>query len=314
MDTNIQHKNYRIKDFIINFIITPLVTLPIFIVLHKIIPDFDVQFNLDRILLFILLLTGFEILFNLFNKVAYAALILMVSIIIFGTIRGKYGAVDVFFAYRNMFINILEKPNKEEFNLISILPNPLKKDVIKAINYDNDTVRNFAVQTAGKFFSEYKTRGYYSNYRTIIQSFSIFKEINNNWNYVHDPKSREYFARASETINNHKGDPNNYFSGDCDDHAILMVACITAIGGSARLVWTEGHMYPELCIGDESDIEDIVYLIRYELFVKEINAIEDKQIYYHIEADNKIWLNLDYTEHFPGGKFHNEVTIDVYEP
>ena len=36
--------------------------------------------------------------------------------------------------------------------------------------------------------------------RSLIQSFSIFKEINNNWVYVSDPAGEEYFASAEETI------------------------------------------------------------------------------------------------------------------
>jgi hypothetical protein len=34
----------------------------------------------------------------------------------------------------------------------------------------------------------------YSDYRTLIQCFAVFKEINSRWNYVSDPKDGDYIA------------------------------------------------------------------------------------------------------------------------
>ena len=69
-----------------------------------------------------------------------------------------------------------------------------------------------------------------------------------------------------------------HFSGDCDDHAILMAACIRAIGGTPRLIHTGGHIYPEMLIGNKADLELAILLIKDNLFVKES---EGKQIHYH---------------------------------
>ena len=80
----------------------------------------------------------------------------------------------------------------------------------------------------------------------MIQCFAVFKEINTRWNYVNDPKGQEYIAYASESL--------QHFSGDCDDHAILMTACIKAIGGTARIIHTGGHLYPEMLIGNKNDL------------------------------------------------------------
>ena len=121
------------------------------------------------------------------------------------------------------------------------------------------------------------------------------KEINNNWNYVSDPKGREYIADASESL--------LYFSGDCDDHSILMAACVKAIGGTPRLIHTGGHIYPEILIGDKADLETVNYLIKMVLFVKESKG---KQIHYHIDERGQVWLNLDYTSNYPGGPFMSE--------
>jgi transglutaminase-like putative cysteine protease len=58
----------------------------------------------------------------------------------------------------------------------------------------------------------------YSDYRTLIQCFAVFKEINSRWNYVSDPKTETILQ--PQTL--------SYFSGDCDDHSILMAASVRA--------------------------------------------------------------------------------------
>jgi transglutaminase-like putative cysteine protease len=93
-----------------------------------------------------------------------------------------------------------------------------------------------------------KIKGY-SDYRTLIQCFAVFKEINSRWNYVSDPKDGDYIATASESL--------SYFSGDCDDHSILMAASVRAIGGTPRLIHTKGHIYPEILIGTLNDLETV---------------------------------------------------------
>jgi hypothetical protein len=73
----------------------------------------------------------------------------------------------------------------------------------------------------GHFKKLQNIKGYY---RTLIQCFAVFKEINR-WNYVSDPKT-ETIATASESL--------SYFSGDCDDHSILMAASV--MRGTPRLI------------------------------------------------------------------------------
>lgn len=131
--------------------------------------------------------------------------------------------------------------------------------------------------------------------RVMIQCFAVFKEIRNNWNYVNDPNGSEYIAPASESL--------QHFSGDCDDHAILMAACIKAIGGTPRIIHTGGHLYPEMLIGSQRELETATYYIKEVLFAKESH---NQQIHYHIDERGQIWLNLDYTATYPGGKFMSE--------
>ena len=125
---------------------------------------------------------------------------------------------------------------------------------------------------------------------------------------VSDPAGTEYFAAASETINQQQIDGK--FNGDCDDHAILMAACLKFVGAEVRLVRTTHHIYPELRIGSKNELDKAIFLIRHKLFVKESKS---KSVYYHVDQNGVIWLNFDYTGRAPGGKFLQEDIIGVLE-
>ena len=85
-----------------------------------------------------------------------------------------------------------------------------------------------------------------------------------------------------------------------------MAACVKSIGGTPRLIHTDGHIYPEILIGSKKDLEKIIYLIKQELFV---NESKKQVIHYHIDERNQIWLNLDYTAKYPGGPFMHEIIL-----
>ena len=82
-----------------------------------------------------------------------------------------------------------------------------------------------------------------------------------------------------------------------------MAAGIKAVGGIPRLIHTNDHIYPEMLIGTKRDLQNINFLIRKVLFVEESRG---KQFHYHIDERGQIWLNLDYTASYPGGKFMSE--------
>ena len=212
--------------------------------------------------------------------------------LIYGTLFAEYGFQRVFEDYRSMIFSMQEDPHPQDLIISKLLPFPNKSKIIDAVNFTNPKVRNFALYATTKHFKDIKG---HAKDRKLIQCFAVFKEIKQRWNYVNDPKGQEYIAAASESI--------QHFSGDCDDHAILMSACIKAIGGTPRIIHTGGHMYPEMLIGDKNDLETAVYLIKEVLFVEES---KNKEIHYHIDERGKIWLNLDYTAKFPGGPFMKE--------
>lgn len=285
----------RIKkpwDSVIILVLNVLIAVPVFIIIHQNIIDPEWYFQIDRIILFIIIVTLIQLILRLLRTIIIICIALYLIALIFGSLSGNYGFNSVYEDYRNMVYGMSDNPNPQDIILSKLLPFPNKTKILNSVQYDNPNVRNFAVMATTKHFKE--VRGY-SKYRTIIQSFAVFKEINGRWNYVNDPKGRDYIAKSSESI--------RYFSGDCDDHSILMAACVKSIGGTPRLIHTGGHIYPEILVGDKSDLETVNYLIKKVLFVKES---AHKQIHYHIDERGQVWLNLDYTATYPGGPFMSE--------
>lgn len=279
-------------DDVIIFILNILIAIPTFIIVHQNTIEFNWSFNLDRILLFILILVINQLILRLLKTIIIAFIVLYIIALFFGSAIGKYGFSSIFEDYRFMIYSMSDSPNPQDLIISKLLPFPNKSKIINAIEYENPKVRSFSLMATSKYFKE--VRGY-PKYRTIIQCFAIFKEINRRWNYVSDPKGKDYIAEATESL--------LYLSGDCDDHSVLMAACIKSIGGTPRLIHTGGHIYPEILIGYSTDLETINYLIKKVLFV---NESEGKKIHYHIDERNQIWLNLDYTAKYPGGPFMSE--------
>ncbi len=280
-------------DNIIIFVLNILIAIPVFIIIHQNIIDPNWYFHIDRILLFILVVVIIQLVLRLMKTIIILCIALYLIALIYGSLFGNYGFNSVFEDYRSMVYSMSEDPNPQDIIISKLLPFPNKSKILNAIEYDNPKVRNFALLATTKYFRNVKG---YSEYRRQIQSFAVFKEIQRRWNYVSDPKGKEYIARATESL--------IHFSGDCDDHAILMAACVRAVGGTPRLIHTGGHIYPEVLIGNKkSDLEAINYLIKEVLFKEESKG---KEIHYHIDERGQIWLNLDYTATYPGGPFMSE--------
>lgn len=285
----------RIKkpwDNVIIFVLNILIAIPVFIIIHQNIIDPNWYFQIDRILLFIAIVAIIQLILRLLRTIIIVCIAIYLIVLVFGSLSGNYGFASIFEDYNYMIYSMSDSPNPQDLILSKLLPFPNKSKIIAAVEYENPKIRNFAIKATTKDFKD--IRGY-AKYRTIIQCFAVFKEINSNWNYVSDPKGRDYIAKATESL--------QYLSGDCDDHSVLMAACVKSIGGTPRLIHTGGHIYPEILIGDKNDLETINYLIKKVLFVKESKG---KQIHYHIDERGQIWLNLDYTATYPGGPFMSE--------
>ena len=279
-------------DTIIILTLNVLILVPVFIILHQNLVDPEWPFHLDRILLFLTIIVLVQLLFQLIKKFLFVVLIVYLLFLAWGTLFQGYGFTAVYEDYRSMIYAMSENPNPQDVIISKLLPFPNKSKVLKAIEYNKPEVRNFALTATTKHFRDVKG---FREYRQMIQCFAVFKEVQSRWNYVNDPKNREYIATASESL--------QHFSGDCDDHAILMAALIRSVGGTPRLIHTKAHMYPEMLIGTKADLENAIYLIKEVLFVKESKG---KEIHYHIDERGNVWLNLDYTAKYPGGPFMSE--------
>lgn len=279
-------------DDVIIFVLNILIAIPVFIIVHQNLINPNWFLNIDRVVLFIVMVVVIQIILRFLRTIIIFCIILYVLVLIYGSTIGNYGFNSVFEDYNSILYTMSDNPYPQDIIIAKLLPFPNKSKIINAIEYQNPKVRNFAIMATSKHFKDVKG---YSDYRTIIQCFAVFKEINSRWNYVSDPKARDYIATATESL--------LYFSGDCDDHSILMAATIKSIGGTPRLIHTTGHIYPEILIGSLTDLEKVNFLIKNVLFTAESS---NKKLFYHVDERGQIWMNLDYTATYPGGPFLSE--------
>jgi hypothetical protein len=288
-------QKFRVKkpwDDVIILILNILIALPLFIILHQNLINPNWFLNIDRVVLFVGMVIVIQIILRLLRTIIIVCILLYLILLIYGSTIGNYGFNNVYEDYNSMMYTMSYNPYPQDIIIAKLLPFPNKSKIINAIEYQNPKIRNFAIKATSEHFKEIKG---YSEYRTIIQCFAVFKEINSRWNYVSDPKAGDYIATATESL--------LYFSGDCDDHSILMAASVRSIGGTPRLIHTKGHIYPEILIGSQTDLEAINFLIKNELFPIESSG---KKLYYHVDERGQIWMNLDYTAKYPGGPFMSE--------
>ena len=294
-------KQHKIRRVIL--IITGLLTiLPLAPVINRYLPPVLLgSWNFDLIISLLLagLLTW--IVLRLFRFLLIPAIVFLGIVLFYNQLTNGYGFKSMLNDYRSMVENNWGNNDKKEKNLVvtaSFFDGPLTKTVKSLqskVDYRDSIVRNFAVKHSLDYFDEYHMK-----YGSMVRLLSLFKYINSTFKYVSDSERDEYFATPRETILNGLG-------GDCDDHTLLMVSCLKAIGGHLRMVLTEGHLYPELLCGDKKSFERMQQAIVY-LFGNE--AIDN--MYYH-EQNGQYWINLDYSAKYPGGPYVSEIAYAIIE-
>lgn len=164
--------------------------------------------------------------------------------------------------------------------------------VAASIDPAHPRTRNLAVQIAASAGGPFR----------VEQVARVWSHVRREWRYVSDPRGGEYFATASETI-------ENGLAGDCDDFATVVIAMLHAIGGQARMVMVDGdgggHAYAEVCL--ESEPHEVAR--RLAAFyagndAPERVALED--IHYRSDTACPVWLNLDWNARAPGGHYGRE--------
>ncbi|MEI7961238.1 MAG: transglutaminase-like domain-containing protein [archaeon] len=81
----------------------------------------------------------------------------------------------------------------------------------------------------------------------INQLADLYIWMKNNISYVNDPIHQEYFASASETLNDK--------AGDCEDQAILVSSLIQSVGGTSKVVLAPscGHAFASVFISTKKE-------------------------------------------------------------
>jgi hypothetical protein len=292
----------RIASSFILTVVSALITLPLFVIVYRYVPDIIIPIGeglrIDHILTFVAIFAVIRLFVALIRFFLYGLLIMMLFVMIVGQISGKYGFTKVFSDYVDLISFVGTNPIKIPFLASNKTTIKDADKILAAIDYRNPTVRDFAVSSSLQYFAKAK---YDEKFRNVVKYFSVFKTLSK-WQYVNDPKGDDYFAKASESV--------KLMSGDCDDYTILMAASIKAIGGEVRLVRTLTHLYPEVKVCSKEDFPAIIVLIKRQLFYKESLG---GRIYFHSDEFENIWLNFDYTEIYPGGKFMSEEIVGILE-
>ncbi len=299
---NYSEDKYGSTRKVLLVIISILTVLPLAPLINRYIPPIMIgSWNLDLTISIALAAVFTWLILRLFRFLLIPAVALLVLVLLYNQLTNGYGFGRILTDYKTMVEKNWGRKSQKEIDLVlnpSFFEGPLTKTVKSLqskVDSQDSVVRNFAVRHSLDYFDEYHTK-----YGPIVRQLSLFKYINAQFKYVSDSQRDEYFATARETIENGMG-------GDCDDHTILMVSTLKAIGGHCRMVLTEGHLYPELYCGDEKSFERMQQAIIH-LFSDQ--AIDN--IYYH-EQNGQYWINLDYTARYPGGPYLSEKAFAIID-
>jgi hypothetical protein len=273
-----------------------LIIIPLSPLICRFIPPIMLgSYNIDMLLAVLSAIVFVRLLLWLVRPLIIPAFVLLMALLIFNQFAGRYGFNNVFDDYKTLAIANWEVRNQKQTDLLSINPGLFENDNSKGtreikskVHIRDSVVRNFSVKHSLDYFKEYQGK-----YGMLTRHLSLFKYINTNFNYVPDAQRDEYFATAKETI-------QDGLAGDCDDHSILMASSLMSIGAKCRLVVIEGHMYPEMYVGDKKDFEVIQQAV-----VQLFDEQKVKNIYYHENA-GEYWINMDYTARHPGGPYMND--------
>jgi len=159
-----------------------------------------------------------------------------------------------------------------------------------AVDYTHPVTNSFARSCV--------KREHAGNYN-IAQICDIWDTCNSNWVYISDPYAHfDRFFSASETINAN-------LRGDCDDFAVLLAACIRAIGGTAVIMRerTQGVGHAYTCVYIGSDIDTASVNLRYVLhrYSLPIETVDSMWLFkFNAHPEWGCWMSLDWHAPHPG--------------
>jgi hypothetical protein len=296
-------KHYRTTREILTQITGILIIIPLAPFICRFIqPVMLGEWNIDLILAIIVSIIFVRMLTWLIKPMVFAVFIVLFSLLLFNQFRNRYTFYNVLSDYKSLVKQTWTVREQKEADALSLNPHLFEnvygkttRLVKEKVQYQDSVVRNFSVKYSLAYFKEYELK-----YGLLTRYFSLFKYINVNFKYVPDAQKDEYYAAPRETILNGLG-------GDCDDHSILMASCMMSIGARCRIVIVDGHMYPEMYVGDKKRF-DVLQQAIIQLF----QDYDIHRIYYH-ENNGDYWINLDYTADYPGGPYMNDKVRLVIE-
>lgn len=305
-------KNVDTTILLFILVMTTMLAFPFYVLLYRYMPSLILPIGeegvrVDHILLFGLVFAILFFVIKKFRKTFSFLSIIGLGAFIILNFSGVFTIEDLYLSYNRILYNLGEESLEKRFFIRNEVFTK-EKELRAAVDYNNPEVVSFARNKATTNFQDYE--GLIRD-RRIIQYFSIFKEIHSRWVYVYDPIGEDFYSKASETIR--QMEYNDRFKGDCDDYSIFVGACIRAIGGEVKLVRTTvtrpdgstfGHMYPEVNIGSKKDLDNIAYIMRNILFPSEIGS---RPIRYYQDPKGEIWLNFDYNDQYPGGRYQSDI-------
>lgn len=291
------------KSFARGFLIaiaSLLISVPLAFYINRYVPVYYLfGYELDLVFTFIVTFVIVTAVFDKYQKISF--LIVLILLVYLGHRLFKNGVNDIGGMLKSYYIlpekfssgNDLKEASNTK-SMVEITPHvSFQQRVINKIDYRDSVVRNFAVEKSLLYFDEY-----YPKYTFICREFSLIKYVKQNFKYVRDPSGFDYLAGPLETMKT--------MGGDCDDHSILLASTIKAIGGDVRLVMSPKHIYPELFCGDESLFSNYVSAIRTLFYEESANKIINFR-----EDNGKYWLNIDYTDQYPGSNYMSDTIVMI---
>jgi hypothetical protein len=297
-----QHSRNRAEDFVLHTI-GLLTVIPLAPLLNRIVPPIMIgSFNADLLLAVVLAYAFVRFILWIFKPLVVPAFVMVCLIMVFNSFTQTYNLRSMVNDYRNFVRQSWQDKDKKRKDLYLVKGSLFDTEVDMAvrgmrgkIDHRDSVLRNWAVKHSLEHFDDkYHKYGYY------VRFLSLFRYINSHFKYVPDAERDEYYATPRETIESGMG-------GDCDDHTILMVSAMHAIGARCRMVLSTDHVYPELNCGDRQSF------LKIQSAITELFADEPFTGLYYREENGNYWINLDYSASHPGGPYVNNKAYAVVE-
>lgn len=280
--TYIYEKNW------IEYITSFFLNLPLFLIIKQKIPSLNWPLYIDNILLFLLLWGLVSLLVNKFKTIVFGLLIIIVILLAYGSFFGSFGFGSFIKEYKVLIEEMNSSNNPSKTLVYKLTPdneNPYNEIIDNILI--NETIEEKALYFSENFISNHVEMK--PENELYLKSFSIYKNVKQNWTYIKDLKQDEHY-NAAEIIDD--------MQGDYDEFTILICSLLKSIGGKVNILYkNHNEMHPILFVEkqeDESEIRRLIKATFKESYKKNIHFIHDSQ--------GQSWLVLSYFHNYPGGE------------